>query len=168
MNATYPPRAPAKLKIFQQNARRSNINQQYVLQQADPAKYNIILLQEPWFDHLGKSRGNRSWRIIYPSNYHVPHNPIRSIILIYTNISANSYSILDIPHSDITALSLKGDFSHCSIFNIYNSCTDNDTIDTLNNYLTNNARTALPTPSDHMFWFGDFNRHHPLWESDDN
>lgn len=168
MNNTHPSSAPSKIRILQQNVRRSNINQQYVLQQADPADYDIILLQEPWFDHLGKSRGNRSWRILYPTNYYVPHDPIRSIILVNTNISTDAYTALDIPHSDITAIRLAGEFGHCSIFNIYNDCTNNNTTDALDTYLQNNARTALPSPSDHMFWLGDFNRHHPIWEPDTN
>ena len=27
---------------------------------------------------------------------------------------------------------------------------------------------VMPLPNDHMFWCGDFNWHHPLWETDKN
>ena len=78
------------------------------------------------------------------------------------------YTALDIPSSDITAIHLKGKFGSCSIFNIYNDCTNNNTMTALHNYLTNNSPKALPLPSDHMLWLRDFNCHHPLWESDNN
>ena len=78
------------------------------------------------------------------------------------------YTALDILCSDITAICLKGEFSSCSIFNIYNDCTNNNTMTALCNYLTNNGPKALPTPSDHMLWLRDFNCHHPLWEPNNN
>ena len=106
--------------------------------------------------------------MVYPSNYHLPHDPIRSIALINTNISTDAYCSLDIPHSDISAIRLSGDFSSCSIFNIYNDCTNNNTIHTLNTFLHVEPQSALPSPSDCMISAGDFNCHHPLWESDTN
>ena len=73
--------------------------------------------------------------MVYLSNYYLPHDPIRSIILINTNISTDAYCSLDIPHSDISTIRLSGDFGSCSIFNIYNDCTNNNTIHTLNTFL---------------------------------
>ena len=169
MNNPHTARALSNIKIWQQNARKSARNTNYILNTADPSKYNIILIQEPWFDHLGKTRGTHNWRIVYPPTiYHENHDPIRSIILINTNISMNTYTALDIPCSNITAIRLKGDFGYCSIFNIYNDCTNNNTITALQNYLTTHGAEALPSPTDHMLWLGNFNRHHPLWESNDN
>ena len=78
------------------------------------------------------------------------------------------YTTLDTPCGDISAIHLKGDFGHCSIFNVYNNCTNNNTITTLQNYLTTHGPEALPSPTDHMLWLGDFNRHHPLWEPNNN
>ena len=135
MNNPHPPRAPAKLCILQQNVHHSYTNQQYILQHTDPSRFDIILLQEPWFDKLGKSRANSHWRMVYPSNYYLPHDPIHSIILINTNISTDTYCSLDIPHSDISVIRLSGDFGSCSIFNIYNDCTNNNTIHTLKTFL---------------------------------
>ena len=112
-------RAPSNIKIWQQNARKSARNTNYILNTADPSKYDIILIQEPWFNHLGKTQGTHNWRIVYPPTiYHDDHDPIRSIILINTNIFTNMYTTLDIPCSDIMAVRLKGDFGYCSIVNI--------------------------------------------------
>ena len=89
-------------------------------------------------------------------------------MLINSNISTDLYSQLNIQHSDITVIHLKGDFRHCSIFNIYNNCDDNSTTNSLHAYLTANPTLALPSPTDHMLWLSDFNRHHLLWEEDRN
>ena len=78
------------------------------------------------------------------------------------------YTTLDIPCSDISAIHLKGDFGHYSIFNIYNDCTNNNTTTALHNYLTDHRPDALPSPNDHMLWLGDFSHHHPLWEPNNN
>ena len=88
-------------------------------------------------------------------------------MLINTNISTSMYMTLDIPSRDIMAIHLKGDFVHCSIFNIYNDCMNNNTTMALHNYLSTHSSEALPLPTDHMLWLGNFNRHHPLWEPND-
>lgn len=82
-------------------------------------------------------------------------NCIHSIILVNTSISTNSYINLDILSSDITAIQLKGKFSHCTIFNIYNDCNNNDTTTALQIYLNENPQIALPSSTDHMLWFSN-------------
>ena len=134
----------------------------------DPSLFNLILIQEPWLDSFSNARGNHHWHIVYPPRYTDGHKTIRAIILINTNLSTDAYSTLQIHYSNITTIHLKGDFSHCSIFNIYNNCNNNLTIETLHTYLRENLATALPLPTDHMLWLGDFNRHHPLWEDNKN
>ena len=161
--------APTKLRIWQQNARKSLRNTDYILNEADPTNYDLILIQEPWFDHLGKSRATHNWRIIYPPTiYNDNRDPIRSIILVNVNISTNAYTQLNIPCSDITGIRLTGEFGNCTIINIYNDCTSNNTTTALRDYLNDYKQEALPLPTDQMLWCGDFNRHHPLWETDTN
>ena len=82
---------------------------------------------------------------------------IRSIILINTNISTDSYNPLNIPHSNITAICFQSASSTCLMFNIYNNCNNNSTILLLGTYLHNNINTMLPSLADHMLWFGNFN-----------
>ena len=112
--------ALTKLHIWQQNTRKSQTVQHYILN-TDPSLYDLILLQEPWIDSYGNARGNHHWCIVYPSNRHTDeHSTIRLAILINANISTDVYATLSIPHSDITAIQLKGELSYCSIFNVYN------------------------------------------------
>jgi len=81
--------------------------------------------------------------------------------MINTNISTDAYTQLDVPSSDITAACFIGPYSNLTLFNIYNNCNHNDSLLDIAGYLSSNP----PTPSDNMLWLGDFNRHHPLWES---
>jgi len=56
----------------------------------------------------------------------------------------------------------------CTIFNIYNDCTHDDTIFTLERFLPGHLPSLRPTEQDHLVWLGDFNRHHPLWDEERN
>ena len=103
--------------------------------------------------------------VLYPSNhftYDSPHT--RSLLLINTNISTDAYFQLDILSSYITAIQILGLHGPMFIFNIYNDCHHNDSLTITNNYLSAHP----PTPLDTLLWLGDFNRHHPLWESPNN
>jgi hypothetical protein len=61
-----------------------------------------------------------------------------------------------------------GPFGKCTLFNIYNDGKKQDTLQTLEDYLTTNITNIRPSNNDHMLWLGDFNRHHPLWEEERN
>src|ERR1700683_5211738 len=96
---------PEQLRIWQQNTHKSQTAQDYVLNTAKPEDWDIIALQEPWIDTLGKSRASQYWRVIYPANYYEEgRSRIRSILLINTNINTDSYSPIPIQHSDITGV----------------------------------------------------------------
>jgi Endonuclease-reverse transcriptase len=38
----------------------------------------------------------------------------------------------------------------------------------LRNYVQRNANALTRTENHHMVWAGDFNRHHPLWDRDED
>ena len=95
-------------------------------------------------------------------------NRVRSILLINTNISTDSYSIIPVMHSDVTAVRFKGEHGFLSLFNIYNEITNNDTISYLDSFLDHHKHIVRPSGSDNVVWLGDFNRHHPIWEDDSN
>jgi len=53
---------------------------------------------------------------------------------------------------------------YLTIYNIYNDCNHNNSLFSLSAFLITNP----PIPTDHMIWLGDFNHHHPLWETFNN
>ena len=137
----------------------------YICCTTQPSDWDIIAFQEPWINTFSNSRGSQYWRVIYPANFYVEGcSHIRSILLINTNISTDSYSILLIMNSDVTAVRFCSDNGYMSIFNIYNEITNNDTITCLDQYLGRNLLHVHSMETDHILWLGDFNRHHPIWE----
>ena len=113
------PKAPEQLRIWQQNTHKSQTAQDYVINTARPEDWDIIALQEPWIDSLGKSRATQYWRVLYPSNYYEEGRArIRSVLLINTNISPDCYSALPIYHSDITGVRFKGPNGNLTLINV--------------------------------------------------
>lgn len=143
--------------------------QEYVLNTANPKDWDVIALQEPWFDSYGNSHGTQYWRVIYPANFYIEGRPhVQSILLINTNLSTDCYIILPLMHSDVMAVQFKGDNRYLSVFNIYNEITNNNTLSCLDLFLDLNAPLVHPSYSDCVLWLGDFNCHHPMWEEDTN
>ena len=58
--------------------------------------------------------------------------------------------------------------SKVTLFGLYIDGNHSDTLRLLNNYLRTHTATTTPGPSNHMFWCGDFNCHHPLWDKEHN
>jgi hypothetical protein len=71
---------------------------------------------------------------------------------------------LNLPSSDITAIHLRTTSGSLAVFNIYNDNGHNHSITAIGSYLSHHPEIASATNNNHMTWFGDFNRHHPLWE----
>ena len=89
--------------------------QLYILNTANPNNWDIIALQEPWFDAYDNTCGTQYWRVIYPANFYMEGQVrVRSVLLINTNLSTDYYSILPLMHSDITAVHFKGQNGYLS------------------------------------------------------
>src|SRR5277367_1481624 len=162
------PTSPNTLRVWQQNARKSQTAHEHILNTANPSEWDIILIQEPWIDTYGNARGNNYFRAFYPSPRTPGSNtPFRSFTLVNTNIATDDYQQINIPSHDITAIQFRNEHGHLAIFNIYNDCTHNNALDALDEYL-NQDKAEAACARDQMAWFGDFNRHHPLWEEPRN
>jgi len=66
------------------------------------------------------------------------------------------------------AVQLCGEYGKISVFNIYNPCSSNSAEQSLRRYIQANSPNINASASDHMIWAGDFNRHHPLWDRDED
>lgn len=158
-----------KLRIWHQNVHKSNTAQSYVLNTANLKDWDIISLQEPWFDSVGNSQGSQYWCVVYPANFYTEGRAcVQSILLISTNLSADCYSILPVMHSDIMAICFRGGNRYLSLLNIYNEITNSDTITCLDSFLGCNTQLVHPSDSDCVIWLGDFKCHHPMWEEEAN
>jgi len=143
--------------------------QQHVINSANPNDWDLILIQEPYLNHLSNSRANHHWVVVYPPTHAIEGSArTRSIILVNKNIPSDTYDILPIYSADVTGLRLRTQAGEFTLLNIYNSCTDNHSIEKMAEYLRSPARARQGHLSEYMFWLGDFNRHHALWEEDQN
>ena len=123
---------------------------------------DICAIQEPYIDFQGQSRANGQWYMIYPPIHSTTPKDTRSILLINTNLLTNVWKQIPIEHPDITAVKISGNFGKLWIFNIYNTCQDNDALKHLSLYMQDNPpNQSIITPTEYI-WLGDFNRHHPL------
>ena len=158
-----------KLRIWQQNVHKSKTAHTYVINTANPKDWDVLALQEPSIDSFGNSHGSQYWRVIYPANFYDEDcGHVHSILLVNINISTDYYTIHPIKHSDIMAVCFKGDNRFPLVFNIYIEITNNDTLKSLDSFYDHNEQLICPMNTDCIVWLGNFNRHHPIWEDDNN
>ena len=155
----------SRVKIWQQNLAKSNIAQQGLINTANPDDWDILAIQEPWIDHLGKTRANPKWSVVYPTckgKDNLP--PPRSVLLINTKIPSESITQIPINSNDITAIKIQTQHHTLTIINIYNMNDKNDTITILSDAWEARENEFIPTANTELILLGDFNRHHPMWE----
>jgi Endonuclease-reverse transcriptase len=128
-----------------------------------------MLIQEPYTTTFNMIRTPANFRQVFPKSRRHEDNQIRSIIWVNTRLDTKDWIALDIPDtSDITAIQLKGPYRKLAIFNMYNDCTHSRNETALRNYVQRNANILTRTENHHMVWAGNFNRHHPLWDRDED
>ena len=116
------------LQIQQQNVNKSLHSQLDLLATLKRNKYNICAVQEPHIDFKGMTRANYQWFTIYPSTHTMSPEHTRSVLLINANLLTNDWKQISIPHPDITAIKLSGTFGVIRLFNIYNDCNNNNSL----------------------------------------
>jgi len=55
-----------------------------------------------------------------------------------------------------------------TIFNVYNNCNHSNSEKMIRNMIREKTGEIQKEANDHMIWAGDFNRHHPLWDRDED
>ncbi|PPR07079.1 hypothetical protein CVT24_010980, partial [Panaeolus cyanescens] len=164
-----PPPNVTKLRILQINLNKSRKAQLDLVN--DPSlqtSWDIVLLQEPnvnFYNHITTARG---FRQVYPSSRTRGERVVRSGIWVNEKISTNTWRALEVEESaDITAIQLSGPLNSLTIFSIYNDCNNRDSERALSRFMSRNRNTLLSNGG-HVLWGGDFNRHHPLWDNDED
>lgn len=162
MSDTETTTTSSQLRIYQINVNRSPHAQADIIH-LSPKDWDIICIQEPYFDWQGLSRVTNGWTTVYPYK-HKNGVKSRSIMLISSLISTDAWESLPVDSTDITAVQLICDFGRIRIFNLYNACDHSKTTDALAKYLSESAVAADTSISVYDIWAGDFNRHDPMWE----
>lgn len=161
---------PKTITIWQQNVNRSCTCQHDLISSAALARrgIDIVALQEPALTNFGMTIASRDWVPVYPSTHSANPSKTRSIILIRNNILTENWKQVDFPSGDVTVVQLTGSWGDLTLYNIYNDCVRNDTInllDTFTRSLPNNPPLGRRENSNATLWLGDFNRHHPHWDN---
>jgi hypothetical protein len=164
-----------QLKIWQQNCRKSLVNQLHVINSLNPDSFDICLIQEPYIDFINNTRAPAGWKVIYPPTRYTNGDRTRSVILVSPRLATSNWMDLCINSPDVTAIQLWGSFGNLMILNIYNDCEHADSLKTIEEWHNNPRKVSLPPTSPNnahgppiLVWAGDFNRHHPLWEEEKN
>jgi len=154
------------LRILQANLCHSDPAHLHLLNDKAEEEWDILVIQEPHTTYFKSIRTLNGFRQVYPDNELRRCKKARLAIWVNSAISTNSWKALDIPSSvDITAIQFEGDHGVLTLFNIYNSCTDNKTEHALDRYIEAH-KNKLYGPGKNVLWCGNFNRHHPLWDDD--
>ena len=161
------------LKIWQQNARKSLTVQLATLHSVED-KYDVICIQEPYFDFQSLSRATGVWTSVYPTGFsRATDGPVpRALTLIHTRISTNCWVQVPVDSLDVVAVQFTNNDGALNIYNIYNDCSHSNTIRTLERHLGTRPRPRTGPSSAYRavgdVWLGDFNRHNPWWEDPSN
>src|SRR5271168_1727748 len=161
------------INIWQQNTRKSLTVQLATLHSVED-KYDVICIQEPYFDFQSFSRATGVWTSVYPSGFSrtAAGPPPRALTLIHTRISTNCWVQVPVDSLDVVAVQFTSDKGALNVYNIYNDCSHSDTIRTLERHLERRIRprTGHRPPQRVVgdVWLGDFNRHNPWWEDPSN
>jgi ribonuclease HI len=160
------------LVIWQQNVNKSPASQHDLISSKSliEEEVSIVALQEPALNHFDKTIATKDWTPIYPSTHNEQPKLTRSILLVRSALTTDSWKQLDFPSGDVTVVQLKGNWGKMTIFNVYNDCEHNQTIIQLANYQQQNSQLIEDTEigNAHRIWLGDFNRHHPCWDNSED
>ena len=128
---------------------------------------DIVALQEPAISNLAVTIASKDWRVIYPSTHTKSPSKTRSVMLIHTDILTNNWSQTDLESGDVTVITITGEWGALTVLNIYNDCEHDHTVDLIRELqkTTDEGTHETCQESTHTVWVGDFNRHHPHWDS---
>ena len=158
---------PNRLRIWQQNLNKSRVAQEDLINSGVYKDYDVLILQEPYIDSYGNTKATSDWRVVYPTSFLSCTHPTRSVMLVKTVLDTNQWAQLSIPGTgDIAAIQMDTGNGKVTLFSIYDDCHHSDSLCALDGFIKTHQTMIQAGPSDHVFWCGDFNHHHPMWDEE--
>lgn len=169
------PDTQTKLQILQQNLRKSLHAQNDFCGNGYIDQFDLILIQEPYIDFQKFTRATHHFHAVYPSTHLKGNAPVtRAITLINKRIPTNSWKQTLFDSGDVVSVDLMLNTTTIHVYNVYNDCEHDETIEALEGKLTEsrlraerNARSRVCRLEETVV-AGDFNRHHPMWDEERN
>src|SRR6266481_5332676 len=150
--------AHPEIRILQQNCRASKTVSLSLISEANPANFDLILIQEPYiYPNTRLSIASPKWRSYYPDQSPSDTNSPRSLLLVNAQINPATIKQIPLCSSHVTSITLHTAPHQLQIFNIYNPPNTDLAFTDLNAWLRNAPHCH------HTIWAGDFNKHHPMW-----
>jgi exonuclease III len=153
--------SPTFLSILSLNCARSTTVMHTILEIAKNRKADVVILQEPWIHHTNTTITHPSFTAIVPPPNNSGRNRVCSFITKTRPDLKISHRTEISPYRDLQVLEITtGSTSTITLYNIYNGRTG-----------SNPDRRVLDEPwslnitSPRTIISGDFNAHHPLWNS---
>lgn len=156
------------LRLLQANVNKCNHAQIDLIHSAGANTYDIIAIQEPYFDWRNTTRASNKWTPILPPSHGNVNKKTRSLILVNTALATNHWDTIPINHPDITAVKISGEFGIIRIFNLYVDQAQDTALTALEQYLRSSREATGEGENVTDIWLGDFNRHHPMWDEPRN
>jgi len=153
------------IRFWQQNLNKSLTAQLDLLNEIAPQETDFVFIQEPHINFLNQTRANQYWTVIYLTLHNISLACTRSIILVNKAVSKNNWGQIPVDSPDVTGVELTCTDSIVYFYNIYNACENSDMLTVLQTHWQNRTTRPGEAIKDNMVWLGDFNRHHPLWDS---
>ena len=100
----------SEIVIWQQNVNKSQTGQHDLISSGRLAHVgiDIVALQEPAVNYLGKTIAARDWIPVYPSMHKKEPSKTRSLILINAAILTERWEQVDFPSGDVTVVRIMG------------------------------------------------------------
>ena len=142
--------------MLQQNCRAAKDVSLSFINEANPADFNVILIQEPYvYPNSCLSIASPKWCSYYPTQ--PPSDSGHPHSLLIVNTAIDHTTIKQVPSSLITTISLHPETQPLQIFNIYNLPNSDLDFADLNTCLQDTPQCQRTV------WAGNFNKYHPMW-----
>jgi hypothetical protein len=165
---TTNPAHPKEIRIIQINLNKSEKAHLDLINNKLTDNWDLVLVQEPHTTFFQSIRSPPNFRPVFPTD-RGRNAQVRSVIWVNKSLNTKHWKIIDIlGTNDITAVQIRGPYGRVTIFNIYNDCNHSNTERMIRNTIREKVGEIQREANDHMLWAGDFNRHHPLWDKDED